>query len=614
MQYHVVCFCGLLSIVIGIAACGSGEVPLPANPDDQPSGPTVSGGIASADDPGSSNSQSNPPPGAPPTPLPPPSVVSNPQPSDGAQRVSVATPIGWQRGTFTESFDVYVGASLEAVDAANRSSPEFRGNVATAAYTPGPFAYRQSYYWRADAVGPGGVAHGIVYSFRTQPVPLVTPVISTEYEFTDSGLGQTIGNAPNPECTPIVRIGDGLFAVYRTVSPQAIFVRRFDLKNNTMGPAVQVDNLTDPSFNGYHSEPSLFRDLQGRLHVFNQYAGYINGCIGQHGTAPRYRQVPDLSNSSTWSSPACLPSRVMNQLGSQYYDVMGVYDDRAGVQHTVGQAYGFAGLDGTQNYGFPRTYFRILSGGIVDGPYTIVECVSEIYAKGDIALGREPTGQRSLHVLWNIRRYFTDTSGTHQWNYDLYYARSNDGGNTWTPADGSVSVPLTQHIMYNDTRFRAYAGEVQQDSERAFGIDSQSRPFIVALKLRDGTGASYGGHIDVLKTPAPQYDLCWVKWTGTQWANGVINNSIDWAEQRPKVRIDEDDKIFIFLNDQPAYLVSSTGGASWSGLTNFGTRYSNSRMYSYTDPIDPVYHYIAFGDRIDKHMYLIKLQLTNPYP
>lgn len=594
----------MIAIVVGIAACGSSQVPVPVSPDDPNTSGDNSGGVAGVASP----------PAPPPTPLPPPARAADPQPADGATRVLNTTGLGWTRGAFTDSFDVYVGSSFDSVDAATRASPEFRSNISATSFDPGSLAYNQPYCWRVDAVGPGGVTHGFVSQFRTQPVPLLTPIISTEYEFTDSSQNQTVGNAPNPECLPIVRVGDGLFAVYRTVTPQALWVRRFDLKQNTMGPAVQVDNLTDSPFSGYHSEPSLFRDLQGRLHVFNQYAGYISSCIGQHGTAPRYRQIPDLLNNSTWSTPACLPTRVINQLGSQYYDVMGVYDDRAGVQHTVGQSYGFAGLDGASNYGFPRTYFRILSGGIVDGPYTIVECVSEHYAKGDIALGREPTGQRSLHVLWNIRRYFNDASGTHQWNYDLYYARSNDGGNTWSPADGSVSVPLTQHIMYNDVRFRAYAGEVQQDSERALGIDSQNRPFIVYMKPKAGTGVTYGGHIDMLKTPYPAFDLCWTRWNGSQWTSGVINNTADWADQRPKVRIDEDDKIFVFLFDQPGYFMSTTGGASWAGPTYFGTRYSNSRMYSYADPIDPIYHYIAFGDRINGRMYLIRLQLTNPYP
>jgi len=600
----------MISITIGLAACGSSGVPVPANPDGSPD----AGGIASVDasDPG--GDQSSTPPTPPSTPLPPPQRVTAPQPADATQRVAVSASLGWQRGSYTDSFDVYLGADFETVDAATRSSPEFRGNVTSVPFSPGALAYNTPFFWRVDAVGPGGVARGFVYSFRTQPVPLLTPIVSTEYEITDHNLGQTVGNSPNPECLPIVRVAGGLFAIYRTASPQALYVRRFDLKTSTMGPAVQVDNITDPAFNGYHSEPSLFRDREGRLHVFNQTASYISGCIGQHGTAPRYRSIPDLFNSATWSSPSCLPTRVINQLGAQYYDIMGVYDDRSGVQHTVGQSYGFNGLDGQGNYGFPRTYFRINPGGVVDGPYSIVECISEHYAKGDIALGREPSGQRSLHVLWNIRRYFTDASGTHQWNYDLYYARSNDGGNTWSPADGSTSVALTQHIMYNDVRFRAYAGEVQQDSERALGIDSQNRPFIVFLKLRAGTGTPYGGHIDVLKAPVPQYDLCWLKWTGVQWVTGVVNATTNWAEERPKVRVDEDDKIFIFLNDQPAYFLSSNAGASWSGWTTIGTRYSNSRIISYPDPIEPIYHYLAYTDRDTNRMYFMKMQLTNPYP
>jgi len=587
-----------------------------APPQDDSSDDEPTTGAPAVEDPPSGNSASDdpdvgedPPPPPPPAP-PPPAAVTGMSPADGVDRVKTPVYLAWSAAAGSESYDVFWGTDESAVRSATRSSPEFRGSVVGTIFNAGALSPGTVIFWRVDAVNAGGATPGAVLSFRTRPPPLLSPVISAEYQVTESG--QTVGNAPNPECTNMARVGDGLFVIYRTAIPSGLWVRRFDLNSLTFGSAVAVDTVTDSAFGGYHSEPSLLHDQAGRLHVFNQYAPMIGSCTGQPGIAPRWRTLGDLHDSTTWSAPGCFPSRVINSQSAQFYDIMGVFDGRSGVTHVAGQVYGLVGLDGAGNYGFPRCYYRIRPDGSIDGPYILVETISEHYAKGDLALGKEPHGRRSLHVLWSIRRLFNDSSGQHQWNWNLYHAVSRDGGDTWSPVSGGATRSLTEHILFNDSRFLAYHGDVGQNSERSFDVDSEGRPVIVYLRHRPGTGVSYQGLVDVQASPAPQYDLAWQRWTGTQWVGGIVNNAIDWVNTRPKVRVDADDNIWVFVYDQPLYFVSRDGGATWSPPTLFATGSSNSRLYSLADPVDPNIHYIAYTSRHTWRMFLIRMQLTNP--
>lgn len=555
-------------------------------------------------------------------PLPsPPTLVS---PINGAARVKSPTLLSWLPAANATAYDVYVGTSPFDVAHATSSSREYAGRFSAPGLTLSSLAYRTTYTWRVEAIGPGGMKSSEPATFTVQPPPLGGPVISAELQVTDSSAGHTVGNSPNPECSNFVRIGDSLYFLYRCATPVGLYVRRFDLVTQEFSPAVLVDSPTDSPFNGYHSEPTLLRDQSGGLHVLNQYSTMIALCRGSFGTAPRYRVIPDFSKIETWSTPACLPSRFQTLYSTQFYDAMGLYDDRAGVTHCVGQSYGFAWLDGRPNDGFPRTYYRISPQGTPDGPYVIVESatgsISEIpaatsasiFTKGDLALGREALGQRSLHLTWSLRAEWNDASGPHQCNTNIYYARSPDGGNTWTNAAGTANVPLTQHIWCNDPRFLAYAGDVDQDSERSFDLDSNSRPFIAIKRHRPDTGVMIGTNVDVRATPPPAYDLIWVRWSGSSWVEGTIDLTTNWANQRPKVRLDLDDDVYVFVGDLPAYLRSRDGGTTWTGPITFGTKYSNVRFYSAPDPLDPNFHLLAYTDRHTLGMYFVRIQLTQP--
>ncbi len=451
-----------------------------------------------------------------------------------------------------------------------------------------------------------------------------------EYEVTDGSQGHVTGDSPNPELSMMVRIDNGLFFIYRAnhgLLPPRIYVRRFDLATNTFGRAVMVDELTDTAVAGYHSQPSLFRDGSGRLHVLTIYTPQKNLCFNSDGIAPRHRMIGDLSNPAAWSPVGCLRTRETNIWGypgqrAQIYDFMGVYDALTGVSHIVGEGSGIWQLDGRALRGIPRTYFRIPPSGVPDGPYALTDPVHDeppehppggnIFTKGDLVVGREPTAPRSLHLVWNIRNTWTDGAGFHQWNYNLYYARSRDGGQTWQPVSGSASVATVDRIPWNDPRFLAVAGDIAQDSERAFDVDTESRPFLVYMRRRAGTGRQYGRYVDAEKEPFPTYDLAWQRWDGSRWVGGTIDTSRNWQFSRPKIRIAQDNAVYVFLGDPPRYLVSRDRGLTWEREVWFGNQSDYGwRLYSYSDPIDFNNHFIAYQNRNTHRLYFSRLRLTN---
>jgi hypothetical protein len=95
-------------------------------------------------------------------PLPLPGQAGNPNPSDGATKVSATADLSWTAGSDATSHDVYFGTS---------NPPAFRGNQTSVTFDPGTMNYLTKYYWRIDEVNSSGTAAGIVWSFTTGPMP-----------------------------------------------------------------------------------------------------------------------------------------------------------------------------------------------------------------------------------------------------------------------------------------------------------------------------------------------------------------------------------------------------------------------------------------------------------
>jgi len=96
-------------------------------------------------------------------------------PATGATGVSLNGLMTWTPATTAASHDLYFGTDKDAVAAATKASPEFKGNKAKGAenYNPGKLAWDSEYYWRVDAVYNTGTVKGLVWSFNTADFLLV---------------------------------------------------------------------------------------------------------------------------------------------------------------------------------------------------------------------------------------------------------------------------------------------------------------------------------------------------------------------------------------------------------------------------------------------------------
>lgn len=131
---------------------------------------------------------------------PPPQVVGPFSPANNATNVSYTTTIQWNvgGGGGTSSFDVYFGTSESAV--ASGDSSVFKTNLDSGIteYDPNDLTPDTQYFWRIDAVGPGGATAGPVLRFRVGALPgpvgnVPTPANGARGVALDVTLGWTAG-------------------------------------------------------------------------------------------------------------------------------------------------------------------------------------------------------------------------------------------------------------------------------------------------------------------------------------------------------------------------------------------------------------------------------------
>jgi len=103
----------------------------------------------------------------------PPMVMGPFTPVNNATGVDVDVILQWavSAAGATTSYDVYFGTSQSAV--ASGADSVFQGNQdrTDTTFDPGELAPGTRFYWRIDAVGPGGVTIGQLLNFRMAPAP-----------------------------------------------------------------------------------------------------------------------------------------------------------------------------------------------------------------------------------------------------------------------------------------------------------------------------------------------------------------------------------------------------------------------------------------------------------
>ncbi|MHC4736742.1 MAG: choice-of-anchor Q domain-containing protein, partial [Planctomycetota bacterium] len=94
-------------------------------------------------------------------------LATNPNPANGARRVTITAELSWTAGADATSHDVYFGTTSPGM---------FQGNQSGTTFDPGTMAYSTTYYWRIDELNQGGTTTGTVWSFRTMgPGPSLSP-------------------------------------------------------------------------------------------------------------------------------------------------------------------------------------------------------------------------------------------------------------------------------------------------------------------------------------------------------------------------------------------------------------------------------------------------------
>ena len=503
------------------------------------------------------------------------------------------------------------------------------------------------------------------------------PVFSPVFEVTDATAGHRIGGQC-PENSLVTRVGSDLYFVYKTGGPaqgnpadhRTVFVRRFHLDSWTADPAVrafqQAEDGSGYDGEGYHDEPAILRTASGALLPLHTWSGQTEVCRGTNTIPPRHRLIPDIDDPTTWlplgTDGTGLPSRVPNDdpHGTVFGDIMGVHDRPGGISHFVGEGAFLRGREFAGSCGLGRYYYRATASDGLDGPYLLVraDCGQptspappcqggNIFTKGDVVLGREHAGPRSVHLVWNVRNTFQkrdpvcgcacSPAAYYQWNYNLYYGRSRDGGVTWESLDGTraqrVADPrpdsVNQPLLWNDAGFLVYAGDVNQTSERSFDVDGNGNPVLVIKALVPGTGSYWPdrktGHVDNLDSARPpRYALLSRHWDGGRWVESMIDSSHDFLNDWVRVRVDRQDNIWVFAGGwpwaspsdmRPRYTVSRDGGATWQPWTPFlpdTTRLGY--FYFYADPLEPAYVYFAWVEESRIKFVRIQISATRPVP
>lgn len=246
-------------------------------------------------------------------------------------------------------------------------------------------------------------------------------------------------------------------------------VRKEQLNEAELGGRVDTTG-TDTN---RHDVPSVVADRSGRLHFL--YGGGSLAAREQDGPLSRATKRPnDIS--------ALGPERRLDIGGGSAFDFEAATTPD-GVTHLVGQR-------GRGNTG-SLIELRIRPNGSTAPPRQIIRggrradaCVRDGIARGcnRFAIGRIGAGpDGDLHLVWGYSEdSLSEDCGVDREYCDvnLYYARSRDGGSTWSDDRGRARTRVAQRsIEHDDPRYRIASGPI--GVFKALAISPSGTPLIV---------------------------------------------------------------------------------------------------------------------------------------
>ncbi len=432
--------------------------------------------------------------------------------------------------------------------------------------------------------------------------------------------------APGGRC---VRLGEDLFFKYRRDSDLTVWARRYSRTTGLFDPAVQIYDIAgDPGTQGSHEAPLLTRLASGMLlSLWTEYgANVATGTI-----PPLHRILPKLADPATWTEERGLHSRDSfvgwtNHAVATQYDLRAVFEPVSGVVHVAAEGGNLGPLDGTPYVaGLPASYYRFTREGVADGPYIIVragvgfpvgaDVPGQIFTKGAILLGRERERQRSLYWIWNVRNTFQHPTGTdRQHQYDLYCAKSVDGGNTWRNLAGTKLRTKFQGIEWNDVDYRAWTGDGGlQGYEFAVDIDPETG-WPEFCFFRAQTGDVVLGRRDIVSTsndPNGQWKLYHARRIGSSWVETQILPNVFLSGVQPTAGelnffISGDGTRFVAVENggtTPSYSYSTNKGLTWPALAGIPGILTDGRQLRIDrSPFYPEWCMLTWGNAVDSRM------------
>jgi len=158
-------------------------------------------------------------------PPPAPGQATNLLPTNGATGVSLTQSCSWDAATNASSYDVYFGSV---------ASPTIQSSEqADTSFSPDPLSYSETYYWRIDPRGSGGVTTGSVISFTTEDDP--GTIVDPPDEVTEGSPNNFEVSSTNPVILNWTAPGNDPsgFDVFFGTTPGALVQIETDVTNTT---------------------------------------------------------------------------------------------------------------------------------------------------------------------------------------------------------------------------------------------------------------------------------------------------------------------------------------------------------------------------------------------